>query len=455
VIAGVSLTQEDAASQDPADRASLLTRLHTGVALNFIGSAFGQGTTFALNLVTANLLGRLAFGEFTVVQTTLSTVGALAQIATGYTATKYVAEFRERDPERAARILHLCSRLSTTTAVLASVLLLLAAPVIAVRAYSAPQLAPWLRTAAPGVLFIVMNGFRSGALAGLESYAAIARVGVVSGVTYITLGVAGAYVGGVQGAVVGIVVSAAVQWLLLGRALKQELQRSRIPVTIADPWLERGTLLHFAVPASLTAVVTLPAYWLASAFLVRQPGGLDQMAIFGATNSFRLIVMFFPNVMNSVGMSILNNQRRASSEGFRWVFWWNLAVTVTFVSTGAVAVIALGPWLLRLFGREFTVGYPVLRILMVVAILESAAAWIYQIIQSHGKMWLTLFCVVMPRDFLILVLAYLLAPRFGAAGLAAAYVGGWAVALMTIAIIASRLGLKAIVPEPVASRNQE
>ena len=52
--------------------------------------------TLALNLVSANLLGRFAFGEFTVVQGTLSTVGALAQVATGYTATKYVAELRER-----------------------------------------------------------------------------------------------------------------------------------------------------------------------------------------------------------------------------------------------------------------------------------------------------------------------------------------------------------------------
>ena len=175
------------------------------------------------------------------------------------------------------------------------------------------------------------------------------------------------------------------------------------------------------------------------------------MAIFGAAHSFRLIVLFVPNVMNNVGMSILNNQRQASTQGFRWVFWWNLGLTVVFVATGAVAVIALGPWLLRAFGKEFDVGYPVLRILMVAAILESAATWIYQIIQSHGRMWLTLFCVVIPRDFVILILAYLLTHHYGASGLAAAYVGGWAVALTTISIVSSRLGLKAVIAEPEPS----
>jgi hypothetical protein len=56
---------------------------------------------------------------------------------------------------------------------------------------------------------------------------------------------------------------------------------------------------------------------------------------------------------------------------------------------------------------------------------------------------------------LILALAYLLTPRMGATGLAAAYVGGWAVALMTVSIISSRLGLNAIAAESVASPGRE
>lgn len=438
------MTQGDAAAEEPTHRASLLTRLHTGVALNFIGSAFGQGSTFALNLVTANLLGRLAFGEFTVVQTTLSTVATLAQVATGYTATKYVAEFREQDPDRAARILHLCGRLSTATALVAALALGLAAPLIATRAYAAPQLIPWLRTAAPGVLFIVMNGFRTGALSGLESYAALARVGVVSGLCYLVLGVAGAYAAGVQGALVGVVVSAAVQWLLLGRALANDLRRWRIPRHVEHAWTERSTLLHFALPASLTGAITLPAFWLASALLVRQPGGLEQMALFGAANSFRVIVLFLPNVMNSVGTSLLNNQRRTSEGGYRSIFWWNLALTAGFVTAGAVAVIAVGPRLLSAFGKGFDAGSLALRVLMLAAVIESVAIWTYQVIQSHGRMWLTLFCVTLPRDCLILTLAYVLTPTYGAAGLAAAHAGGWVFALAVIGILTYRIGLKAV-----------
>jgi O-antigen/teichoic acid export membrane protein len=445
------LTREGDTDRESARRPSVLTRLHSGALLNVIGAAFGQGSTFALNLIIANLLGRRAFGEFTVVQATLSTVGALAQVATGYTATKYVAEFREVAPERAARILHLCSALSTGTAVVAALSLAIAAPWIATRAYDAPQLTPWLRTAAPGVLFIVINGFRTGALAGLESYAALARVGVTSGLVYIVLGVLGAYTGGVNGALVGVVISAGVQWLLLGSILAQELARWKIPRRAEDPWRERSTLLHFAVPASLTGAITLPAFWLASAFLVRQPGGLEQMALFGAANSFRVIALFLPNILNSVGMSLLNNQRTTSEDGYRRIFWWNLALTGTFVSLAAVGVIAVGPWLLRAFGKGFDGGYAVLRVLMLAAVIESVAIWIYQVIQSHGKMWLTLFFVTLPRDCLIVGLAYALTPAYGAAGLAAAHAGGWALALVVILVITCRIGLTPLKPIRVAA----
>lgn len=171
------------------------------------------------------------------------------------------------------------------------------------------------------------------------------------------------------------------------------------------------------------------------------------MALFGAANSFRVIVLFLPNVMNSVGMSLLNNQRTASADGYRRVFWWNLGLTAAFVSVGAVGVIALGPWLLRAFGKGFDGGYTVLRVLMLGAVIESVAIWTYQVIQSHGKMWLTLFLVTLPRDCLIVALAYTLTPAYGAAGLAAAHVGGWALALTVIGILTHRIGLTALRPD--------
>jgi O-antigen/teichoic acid export membrane protein len=419
----------------------VLSRLRTGIALNLVAGAFSQGSTFVLNLITANLLGRYAFGEFTVVQGTLSTIGALAQVATGYTATKYVAEFRDSDPQKAARILYLCGIVSTVTACLATAGLALATPLIATKVFGTPALSHWLRIASPAVLFIVMNGYRSGALAGLESYAAIARTGVISGIIYIVLGFIGTRAGGVTGALIAITLSGGAQWVILGYFLRKELTEQNLLIRPTHPWRERDALVHFALPASLTGFITLPLFWLASAFLVRQPGGMDQIALFGAANSFRLIVLFLPNTMTSVGMSLLNNQRTASDAGYRRLFWYNLALTAACVTIAAAVMAALGPWLLHAFGREFTGGYVVLRVLMLTAVVEALAVWTYQLIQSHGRMWLTLLLITFPRDCVIVGLSSVLTREYGAAGLAAAHMSGWLLALIVIALLTQRLGL--------------
>ena len=419
-------------------RLSVLRRLHAGIALSFVGSAFNQGSTFALNLLVANLVGRYAFGEFTVVQSTLATAATIGQFATGYTATKHIAEFRERDPQRASRILHLCNRVSTVTATLTAGALLFGAPFIATTALGVPAAVTSLRIAALAVLFVVMNGFRSGALAGLERYHALARVGIVSGTIYLLVGACGTAVGGVPGALVGIGLSAGAQWTILGRALRRELARHGLTAQ-PDAWKERQTLIRFALPASLAGLISLPAIWWALAILTRQPNGLNEIALFGAANSFRVIVMFLPGVLTTVGMSLLNNQRGSSAKSYRWVFWWTLALTATCAAVAATLIVVLGPMLFQAFGKDFGPAYAPLRVLMIAAVIEAIAIAIYQVIQTQGRMWLTLFLISVPRDALIVGLAYALTPTSGAVGLSAAIALGWTLALVVITVLAFRL----------------
>lgn len=428
----------DPDSGPPRDGFSVLRRLHTGIALSFVGSAFNQGGTFALNLLVANLVGRYAFGEFTVVQSTLATAAAIGQFATGYTATKHVAEFRQRDPQRASRILHLCGRVSTVTGTLTAGALFFGAPFIASTALGAPAAVTSLRIAAFAVLFVVMNGFRAGALAGLESYHATARVGIVSGSIYLLAGGCGAAIGGVPGALVGIGLSAAAQWMVLGRVLTRELAHHGLTAQ-PDVWKERRTLFQFALPASLAGLISLPALWWASAILTRQPNGLNEIALFGAANSFRVIVLFLPGVLTTVGMAQLNNQRWSGPKHYRRLFWWNLALTASCSAAAATVIVMLGPLLFQAFGKEFGAAYAPVRVLMIAAVTEAVAIAIYQVIQTQGRMWLSLFLVAVPRDALIVALSYALAPQFGAVGLSAAIALGWMLALVVNTILAFRL----------------
>ena len=275
-------------------------RLVRGVLWNIVGTVFNQGSTFVVNLILANLWGLKTFGEYAMVQSTVAVVASMAQFATGYTATKDVAEFRSINPDRTGRVLALCGLVAVSVVGLVVSALVLGADLLAGRMLGEPSLAPIIRISAVAIGFSVLSAFLTGALAGFEQYAAFARAGIIAGLVYVASCSIGAWMAGLAGAVAGQGLSAAIFALVLFRELRQETIRSRVRVRLADAFAELRILLRFALPAALNNLVALPAIWLANATLVRQSRGYEEMALFTAANGFRIIVLFLPNIVNNV-----------------------------------------------------------------------------------------------------------------------------------------------------------
>src|SRR3990170_1825677 len=84
-------------------------RLIKGTVLNLIAVAFNQGSSLIVNIIVARILMMQSFGEYAMVQSTLLTLAVISQLATGYTASKYLAEYRTSDPKKAGRIMGLCA----------------------------------------------------------------------------------------------------------------------------------------------------------------------------------------------------------------------------------------------------------------------------------------------------------------------------------------------------------
>jgi O-antigen/teichoic acid export membrane protein len=435
------LTRADSSPQPPAGP-GLRRRLWLGFSRNLVTAVFVQGSTLALNLFAARALPVRVFGDFLMMLTTLATAGGIGQLASGYTATKYLAEFRVTDPARAGRILALCSIVAMSGALLTALVLGGSAPWLASQWLKAPHLTVSLVIVAVAAVFVVMNGQRTGVLNGLEAYTPLARIGVVSGVTYGAFGMLGVYLAGLNGGLIGIGASACVQWVLLGRGASHALRHHGIDVRFSDALREKPKVVHFALPASLGGLVSMSAVWLAAGLLVRNPDGGEQLALFGAANSFRVMVLFLPLVVCSVGTTLLNNQL-GNEGGYRRVFWGTLGLAVGSAGFGAVVMVVLGAQLLQVFGSEFEPASSALRVLMVAALAEASANNIYQVVQSHAQMWRSLCLIVIPRDTALVTLAFFLTPTYGADGLAIAYACAWTLALLIVATWTYTMGLAA------------
>ncbi len=408
-------------------------RFRTGIIWNFLGAASSFGTTFAVNVIVAKMLGREAFGQFTIVQNTLVTFCGLASLSMGLAATKYVAQFRVSDPGKAGRILGLCSLVSAAAAAAVSLALITLAPWIAASQLKTPNLAFSLRMGAAFLFFTALNGYQTGALAGLERYRTAGIAGLLSGVAGLAICAFSLRLWAIDGAFIGLSVSALIRYLLCRFFLRSACADAGIEYTYRGLAPLRPILFRFAIPAAISGYFTLPMFWLANLILFRQPDGVASMALYGAAASIRVMVLFLPSIVNSVGLSILNHTRGAGDmPGFVRLYWNNILAVVASVLVVAAPIALFGKTILILFGKDFQHAYPVILVLLLSAIPEALSMSLFQIIQAEERMWFGFFGVIVPREIALVALAYLLTPSLGATGLAISYGVAWTLAAIII-----------------------
>ena len=84
-------------------------RLFRGASWSLASTLISRFLGLAAAVVVARFLGKEGFGKLGIVQQALSTLGWFAGLGMGYTATKYIAEFRAKDPAKAGRVIGLTS----------------------------------------------------------------------------------------------------------------------------------------------------------------------------------------------------------------------------------------------------------------------------------------------------------------------------------------------------------
>jgi Na+-driven multidrug efflux pump len=172
------------------------------------------------------------------------------------------------------------------------------------------------------------------------------------------------------------------------------------------------------LPAAIAGYYSMPMFWLANSFLVRQSDGYGEMAFYVAATNIKSILLFMPSVINSVTSSLLNNIKGSEKrQQYENLFKFNVLVIFLISSITAFILGIFGGFFLEMFGNNFIAAKPILVIVLVSGVFESTAAAIYQRIQNHGMIWLSLIFMNIPVVFLFVITAYCVVPSMGAFGL--------------------------------------
>lgn len=432
---------------------SIRRRLVSGAGWMLVGSATVQGLGVISSIILARILGKDKFGEYGIALSTVATFGIFAGLGMGVTTTRFVAELRERDPARAGRFIGMSMVLSAVfSCLMASALIVFAQP-IATSFFKRPDLASLLCWSAPLLIVSQLTTVQLASLSGLESFRTQSTVQVVSGIIRAVFVVGAAWLWGVIGTVMGLVAATLVQAIALEIAIWKATRLKGIKIRFTGFRTERRVLFTFSLPAMLASISVGPPRWLCEMLLVRQTGGLGQMALMNAGNQWRSAVAFIPQQLLAVTLPVMSALygARDTRRYYKTLFAGLLGVTgASLLAT--MPIIILGRHIMAAYGPGFRDGYWTLVCLSGAGVLHMTGRMMVQSAHARGTVSLDLASSIV-RGTVQIGLWLLWLPH-GALGLSGAILTSYVVidALLLAAILRQRsLDVKAVADIPVSA----
>ncbi len=395
-------------------------RLARGAFWSLLGTTLSKVCSTVSWIIVGRMLGKENFGELNMVQSTVGLFGAAAGLGMGMAATKYVAEYKKTDPDRAGRFIGLASATTWIASMILSLVLVVMAPWLARETLGAPHLAPYLVISSLLLLFSGIAGAQSGTLAGFESFKAIAAINVIVGILSFPMLLLGAVWGGVTGALWALIASAVLNCLLNFVQVRSVAASQRVTIRYRGCMAESRVFWDFNLPGIVNAVISAAVVWALAAMLVRHSSNFGDLGIYNAVQRMKLIPENIAAMLLAPMIPILSDTfARSDMQGFgkTLVFSYSIA-TLTIVPLALLQIAA--PWLTLLpYGPQYKGGEPIVLWVMV-ATISYALLWpMGNILISMGRIWFALF-VGSIHNVLSLGLAWWLIPKMGGAGLALA-----------------------------------
>lgn len=418
--------------------------LTKSVVWGLLASLVQQGGNFLLFIFVSRTLGQEVFGRFSAVQNSLLAIAGVGQLGLGYCASKYIAEYLENDKCRVGRIVRLCKFCNCAAATAVSISVYVFSDALSGRVFGSESLAPLFRIGSAFLLLHMTVQFQSGVLSGFHAFKVLSQCTIAGSTLALLFGITGAFVEGPSGALAGLSLGAMIRWALQTVAISRVVSISGVPRDPLNYWAENPVLWRFALPGLLSTLTAVPALWSYNVFLAGVPDGFSQLAQFAVALSYKNALLMLPMIVNSTAMSRFNHYRGLGDTVrygmlFKKNLFFTVAITIAFSGVAAFTSVHL----LSLFGASFRSAVPTFHLLLVAAVPEAVTIAIHQIVQSKAKMWEAVLWVNLPRDSIIVIVGFMLAPSLGALGIGIAFLSGSITGMLSSVLLVWKLGVHA------------
>ena len=363
------------------------------------GNGLGNVLLLLAGILIARLLGKDVYGEYGFVKTTMFHLAAFSTLGLGYTSTKFIAEYRAKNP-RVLKSIIIASRIITlvTSTILALFLFIFSKSLAGY--LNEPSLEMPFRVLGVIVIFRALSTTYGGLLAGFGDFQTLAKNNVISGIIMLLLCIPLTYYWSLKGSLAALVVSQIV--LFVSNARSTNIIKTKLEDQEEGSFIV--PIFKFSIPIAMQEFTFAICNWLAI-LMITKLSTIGEVGIYTASSQWSSIILFIPTILYNVMLSHLSyaiGDQDLQKKNVNMMLMVNLVCTLI----PFIIIYFLAPWITTFYGQSFTAMVPVLRLLVLSTIFTCCSNVLSTELIAQGCNW-SLFSIRCTRDILTLAIGYL------------------------------------------------
>jgi len=369
---------------------NIFQRIASGAFWSFTGIALAKFLVLVAGIICARILGTAQFGELGIVRSTIGMFVVLGASGLGYTANKYIAEYRATGLKRKiSQIYNLTIVFGITMGIVITLIVLFSSRYIASNVLNNPNLIPSIKLGAVLLFMSILNSVQNGVLSGFEQFKTIAINTFISSVVEALGIIMGAYVSGTEGAIVGYGLSFFIWAIINHLSIRKVFLKNEILLKYA--WLKRedfSIIWSFSIPATMNSIMVVPAFWILKTLLVNFCG-YKVLGIYEAADQWKVIILFVPGAIANILLPIFSNiQGSKNANSFLKTLNYSMLINGG-ISLLLFVIIFLGQHTIMNFYGEGYEDSSTLVVLCLSTIFSSIAQVMTLSLISRAQVWVS------------------------------------------------------------------
>lgn len=368
---------------------SLVKKILSSSLCLLIGNSIGKFAMFLANIFAARMLSQEAFGQFTMIRNTISSIEGLISGTLGSTVIKQVAQSSHEEKENLPYILSTIFILNIIIAFIISIFIFFGADFIVEKFLL--NNTNLINALYIGIFILITTTFSTliqNILIGLEEFRKLATLSIITSSISIPMIFILIYFFQFYGALFGVVFYFSFDFIIKYLYYKKFSYKTKFEIHKFKSQSKK--ILLFSTPLLLAVIINSFTFWYARILIVNETNSFEEIAIFDAAFQWLTIIMIITGATTSVVLPMLtknlSNKKELSN-----VFITNLYINLIISIFISIIFFIFSKNIMSIYGINYIKGHTTLEILSITSIFFTLATLYNRYMVSISKTWLLFF----------------------------------------------------------------